>query len=158
LGWALFFFYSISKKIKISTHYQDFPDSETFGEVKRRTLSFVVKKPQNKRLMLTIRNSDHLNDDFIELKINNQCYELTPSEIAHFKDFQDSDFVDDDQVLMKRKGSARIGPGDRFELEYKTRSVVLTREGRFVHEMKVKYPLKIEVSGGEMMMSRMEIK
>jgi len=88
----------------MSTHYQDFPDSETFGEVKKRTLRFVVKKPQNKKLMLTIRNSDHLGDDFIELKINNQYYELTPSEIAHF--------VDDGQTLMIRKGSGRIGPGD----------------------------------------------
>ena len=126
----------------MSTHYEDFPNSDTYGDVEKRTLRFVVKKQQNKRLILIIY---HHYDNYIKLKINNQNYKLTPSEIVHCEDFQ---------TMIKKK---KIGPGDRFELEYKKRSVVLTKEGRFIHEILVKYPLKIEISGGEMMMSRMEI-
>lgn len=123
---------------------------------KNEKFTFYAEKPPTKTLNLTIYKSDHANEKFITLKINEEFYEMYPSQLAHY-DGKYYPLQDDKLNLVRRGGKGGIWTGDHYKVEFKEKSVILTKDSKYIDQMKVKYPLNVEVFGGAMMMERMDI-
>ncbi len=110
---------------------------------------FSIKESTSTRIELRVEPTDEVNYRHITLEIGNSAYRIFPSQIGKVpsKKFPDASFK-----------CGRYGRCDCYSIVTRKTKILLLKQNCCIDEIQVRnYPVELKISGGTMIMERLEI-